>query len=121
MLARLANSSDVGCPDCPDCRDCGVCCYSTLETYVRVSGDDYARLGEDAEQWVKFVGNRAYLRMLDGHCAALQVAADRQSFFCNVYENRPEICRLLERGSRECQAERLDKAGRPSLDLAASC
>jgi uncharacterized protein len=85
---------------------------------VRVTGADYARLGDDAEQSVKFIGNRAYLRMLDGHCAALGIAADRRSFFCNAYENRPEVCRLLERGSRACQAERFDKADRPSLDLA---
>ena len=26
--------------DAPDCLHCGVCCFSDLETYVRVTGED---------------------------------------------------------------------------------
>ena len=31
--------------DSAACLHCGVCCFSRLETYVRVTGDDWTRLG----------------------------------------------------------------------------
>jgi hypothetical protein len=34
----------------PECLACGTCCFSNLEMYVRVSGDDHARLAERAEE-----------------------------------------------------------------------
>lgn len=98
-----------------DCLHCGVCCFSRLETYVRVMGDDWTRLGERAGQVAHFVANRAYMKMADGHCAALEVRrrADGQpEFFCTVYENRPQVCRDLARGSAECRGEREAKHGR---------
>lgn len=101
----------------PECLACGVCCFSEAEHYVRVSGDDYARLGDDAEALVSFDGHRAYLRMVDGHCAALVVEPDTERFFCSVYERRPQICRDLARGSAECAGERYTKGTRPPLAL----
>jgi Fe-S-cluster containining protein len=96
----------------PSCLRCGACCFSSLESYVRVSGDDHARLGEHAERLAHFVGNRCFMRMEDGHCAALVV--DREgSFVCTVYEQRPDTCRELARESSQCEAERLLKAERP--------
>lgn len=83
---------------------------------MRVSGEDWTRLGADAERLAQFVGHRAYLRMRDGHCAALEarVTADGvREFFCTVYERRPQVCRDLARGSPECEAERALKGGRP--------
>jgi len=97
-------------PDLPPCLACGVCCHSTLPTYVRVSGDDYARLGDDAERVTTFIGNRCYLRIEHGHCAALE--SDERGFPCGVYERRPATCRSLERGSPECLGEIASKAGR---------
>jgi Fe-S-cluster containining protein len=100
----------VNTPD--DCRHCGVCCFSTLESYVRVTGDDWTRLGEGAEQVAHFVGNRAFMRMREGHCAALELrhAEDgAEEFFCSIYERRPQICRDLARGSPECAGERAVK------------
>lgn len=83
---------------------------------MRVSGADWDRLGVDAERVAHFVGNRAYMQMSDGHCAALSIrpnAADGvREFFCTVYENRPQICRDLARGSAECEGELLSKAER---------
>jgi Fe-S-cluster containining protein len=96
-----------------DCQSCGACCFSSLETYVRVSGDDWMRLGSEAERVAHFIGNRAYLRMTDGHCAALIVIRPpdgRAHFACSIYDRRPEVCRDLARGSPACEAERLVKA-----------
>jgi len=106
----------VNTPD--DCRRCGVCCFSTLESYVRVSGDDWTRLGEAAEQVAHFVGNRAFMRMREGHCAALELRhADdgTAEFFCSIYERRPQICRDLARGSPECDGERAMKGSQLNL------
>jgi len=98
--------------DPPECLACGVCCFSQLDTYVPVSGDDHARLGDHAESLVIFKGTRAYMRMVDARCAALQL--DREGrFVCTVYDERPLVCRELARGSPECQGERATKADRP--------
>lgn len=87
----------------PACLDCGCCCHASLATYVRVSGDDHARLGEAAETLTFFEGNRCYMRMQDGHCAALDHIQGQ--YVCRVYETRPQVCRDLERGSPACEAE----------------
>lgn len=96
-----------------DCLSCGTCCFSDSETYVRVSGEDFARLGDRAGALVAWVGNRAYMQMRDGHCAALRVEAEAGSFLCTAYEVRPQICRDLERGSPECEGEIAAKGTRP--------
>lgn len=102
----------------PECLACGTCCFSTLERYVPVTGDDYLRLGEEeAERLVHWIGNRAYLRIEDGHCAALVVHAESGSFVCSTYETRPAICRELERGSSACRGEIATKGERPLLAL----
>lgn len=102
--------------DSAACLRCGVCCFSRLETYVRVRGEDWARLGADAEGMAHFTGHRAYMRMADGRCAALEAreAPDgAREHFCTIYERRPQICRDLARGSPQCEAERALKSGRP--------
>lgn len=81
--------------------------------YVRVTGADWARLGPVADALAHFIGHRAYMRMRDGHCAALECRRDaggRVDYFCTVYEKRPQLCRDLERGSPACHAERTAKA-----------
>jgi uncharacterized protein len=80
---------------------------------VRVHGDDYERLGAGAEALSHWLGNEVYMRMIDGHCAALRL--EGHAFVCSVYGNRPEICRSLERGSPACVSERFDKVGVRSL------
>jgi hypothetical protein len=104
-------------PPVPDCLACGVCCFSSLEAYVRVTGNDHARFGERAEELVRFDGNRAYMRMVDGHCAALRVEESLVRFFCSAYEVRPEVCRDLARGSGACLGEIATKHDRPLLAL----
>ncbi len=97
-----------------DCLRCGVCCFGDTPTFVRVSGDDWSRLGTEADRLAHFVENRAYMRMTEGHCAALAVRQDEAGsrvFFCTAYERRPQACRALGRGSPECAAELERKAG----------
>ena len=109
MMARYARPSLMGC------LECGTCCHSDLVTYVRVLGDDHARLGDDAERLSHFVGNRCFMRMEDGHCAALVV--EQGKFVCSVYAQRPEVCRALAEGSDACAAEIALKGTRPQQTL----
>lgn len=99
----------------PACINCGVCCFSKLASYVRVSGADWDRLGDEAEQVAHFIGHRAYMKMTDSHCEALkprQTPDGRMEFFCAVYEKRPQVCRDLARGSAACEGELAAKADR---------
>jgi len=98
-------------PHAPECLRCGACCFGDGERYVPVTGDDHARLGEAAERLTQFVGNRCYMRMEAGHCAALEITADGR-FVCTVYAERPATCRDLERGGPACQAELATKGER---------
>jgi len=98
-----------------DCLRCGVCCHGKTDTYVRVTGDDWERLGAEAERVAHFIGNRAFMKMAGGHCAALDVRAaadgsEAAEFFCSVYARRPQVCRDLGRGSPECEGELMRKA-----------
>ena len=105
--------SAVKTPD--DCQRCGVCCYSDSPEYVWVTGYDWTRLGDDAERLAHFIGTRAFMRMSGGHCGALEIRTTKEgarSFFCTIYERRPEICRALARGSPECLGELETKAAR---------
>lgn len=100
----------------PPCQSCGACCFSRLETYARVTGADYERLGELAAEVSSFVGNRCYMRMDDGHCG--QLGVDRAGrFVCNVYERRPEVCRELAHASPACAGERESKGVRAARGL----
>jgi uncharacterized protein len=103
--------------DSAACLRCGVCCFSNLDTYVRVTGDDWERLGPDADRVARFIGHRAYLRMNDGHCAALETRAGADGdaeHFCTIYARRPQVCRDLARGSPECEGELALKGTRPN-------
>jgi len=84
---------------------------------VVVTGDDYERLDDDAERYVTFLGQRARMRMDQGHCAALVVDRALRQFVCAVYERRPQVCRDLERGSPQCHGERATKGDRPPRAL----
>ena len=93
-----------------------MCCFSNSDTAIRVTGDDHERLGAAAEPLVHFVGNRAYMRIADGHCAALRVEPSGR-FVCTIYETRPDTCRDLERASPQCAAELHAKADRATASL----
>lgn len=75
---------------------------------MRVTGDDWARLGPEAGERAHFIGHRAFMRMRDGHCAALEIRRrpnGTSDFYCTLYDRRPQVCRTLERGSPECWGE----------------
>lgn len=101
----------------PECTRCGACCFSQNEEYLAVLGVDHERLGDDAERLTQFIGNRRYMRISSGHCAALVYHEERAEFLCSVYERRPDVCHWLERGSGQCAAERHQKKDRPLLML----
>ena len=88
---------------------CGACCYSEGAHHVRVTGDDWSRLGEDADRLAHFLGNQAFMKMdADAHrCAALVVTRGR--FVCSIYETRPATCRELARLSPACEGELVTK------------
>jgi Fe-S-cluster containining protein len=115
--ARVSAGAVAGAA-APECLACGTCCFSTSSEYVRVTGDDHARLGDDAERLTVFAGNRAYMRMEDGRCAALRIDARAGRFVCTVYERRPDACRDLGRGSSACRGELATKGDRPRRVLA---
>lgn len=104
---------------------CGTCCFSESERHARVTGDDHARMGDDADELVVFLGNQAFMRLsppVEGEairrCAALVLDAESGTFACRIYERRPEICRTLERGSPACMGELATKRTRPVRALA---
>jgi Fe-S-cluster containining protein len=99
----------------PECMACGVCCFSTLPEYVRVFGTDWDRMDDRARELTQFIGNRCYMRIEDGRCAALVIDPDAMRFRCSIYEMRPDCCRALERGTGACLGERHEKAERPLL------
>jgi uncharacterized protein len=105
-------------PNVPECLTCGVCCFSRLETFVRVTGDDYARLGQRAEELATFDGHRAYMRMTGGHCASLRLEPGSGELVCSTYETRPQACRDLARASSACLGEIASKRDRPIRALA---
>ena len=96
-----------------DCRACARCCFSQAYDHVRVFGCDWERMNEAAQAFTMWRDNRCYMRLEDGHCAALQVDADRGTLSCGIYEMRPDVCRSLDRGTSTCLGERHQKAGRP--------
>ena len=101
----------------PPCLSCGACCFSRLTEYVRVQGSDHALLAEQADALTHFIGNRCYMKMAEGHCAALVIELNTERFVCSVYATRPAVCRELERSSSECRAEIHEKGERPQALL----
>jgi Fe-S-cluster containining protein len=105
--------------DVPECVECGTCCFSTLPEYVRVFGGDWERMDDVAHTYVSFDGNRAFMRLEDGHCAALVLEPAGRRYVCAIYPVRPDVCRSLERGSGGCRGELHEKRERPLLAMEA--
>src|SRR5262245_35757118 len=103
----------------PECMDCGACCFSTLPEYVRVFGSDWDRMDDRAQGLTQFIENRAFMRMEDGRCAALEIDPLARRFRCSIYPMRPDCCRGLERGKGACLGELHEKADRPLLAVEA--
>jgi Fe-S-cluster containining protein len=101
-----------------DCLLCGSCCFSTLPEYIRVFGVDYDRMDDEAKAYTHFIGNRCFMKIEDGHCAALSVEPSGR-FVCRIYPMRPDVCSSLERGSGACAGELAEKRQRPLLAVEA--
>jgi uncharacterized protein len=101
----------------PACLGCGACCFSWLENYVPVTGADHGRIGARVDELTHFDGNRCYMNMHEGHCAALVIDPTTREFACSIYDLRPDTCRDLERGSAACRGEIHEKGDRPLLSL----
>jgi Fe-S-cluster containining protein len=83
-----------------DCLACGACCYGPDE-YVSVTALDLNRMsGRTQGRMVVKRRDRMFLKMVQGHCAALH--ARQGHFSCRMYAERPAPCRIVEPGSREC-------------------
>ena len=110
-----------------DCTRCAACCFSESVRHARVTGDDHARLGDDAESLVTWIGNTAFMRLEVGgssqaarglgRCAALAIDPVLGTFTCSIYARRPQVCRDLERGAGGCRGELASKADRPPRAL----
>ena len=110
-----------------DCTRCAVCCFSESLRHARVTGDDYTRLGDDAESLVAWIGNLAFMRLAPAgsspsspgpqRCAALAIDPVLGTFACSIYARRPQVCRDLERGGDACRGELATKADRPPRAL----
>lgn len=105
-----------------DCMRCGACCFSESARHARVTGDDHARLGDDAESLVTWIGNTAFMRLDEAshglrRCAALVIDPIVGTFACSIYARRPQVCRDLERGAGACRGELATKADRPPRAL----
>ncbi|EYF04929.1 YkgJ family cysteine cluster protein [Chondromyces apiculatus] len=100
-----------------DCTTCGACCFSTLPEYIRVFGIDHERMDDTAQALTHFVGNRCFMKIEDGHCAALRLDPVEGRFLCSIYAMRPDCCRALDRGSGACRGELHEKRERPLIAL----
>ncbi len=75
------------------------------EQYVSVTARDLDGMKAQTEQrFVRRVGDRLFLKMVHGRCAALR--ARQGHFSCRIYAQRPAVCHVVEAGSRECLTAR---------------
>ena len=103
-----------------DCRTCAACCAAELKLpfYVGLEPIDAERL---SPRWRERNTARAsILTKLDSTgrcvCVALRGTVGRRAS-CSIYQRRPDACRELLAGSRDCLRAR-EQAGLPTSDLA---
>ena len=101
-----------------DCRVCARCCFADSALHVQVFEIDLERMGPRARSFVDKSGAYGFMRFEDGHCVALGCDPTTGLFGCTIYEERPDVCRSLERGTSGCRYEHGAKAGRPDVMLA---
>jgi Fe-S-cluster containining protein len=93
-----------------DCQACAACCHGD-EGWVHVDAADDARVEGSAAlaRLVVLTRHGGYvkrsLKMIGGRCAALS-EPERGRWSCTVYDDRPTVCRDVERGSDACRAAR---------------
>ncbi|GKT11329.1 MAG: hypothetical protein ISEC1_P0292 [Thiomicrorhabdus sp.] len=77
------------------CSSCQASCCRLEVMLVTDTGVPDQYISSDA--W----GAQVMHQLDDGWCSAL----NRDTFLCNIYENRPLICREFAMGEFECQTE----------------
>ena len=100
-----------------DCRPCGRCCFDERAAYIPVFGVDLDRMGDRARSLVVEGRDHRSMRFDEGRCAALVIDPARRTFSCGIYDERPDVCRALARGSGACLEAWTEKAGRPDVAL----
>lgn len=100
----------------PECNACGICCTTDIEFgrggYVRLRSEDIDRLPEkyrlkvvmDSDPGVHRLGTKG-TPVTGYRCTALRGEPNR-STRCDIYDQRPKMCRAYERGSVDCRRER---------------
>jgi Fe-S-cluster containining protein len=79
------------------CSTCGRCCFGPRD-YVQIFDEDLPTLGDRLrDAFAVRSGSKRFMRMENGHCAALERSGDR--FRCAIYERRPLVCRVYEVGA----------------------
>lgn len=92
-----------------DCRSCGACCTPQRNdaVYVGVRPADLLRM---TRRFVaQHVAHDAILTKLDpvGRCVCVALRGTvGKRVSCSIYERRPDECRRLTVGSRECREAR---------------
>jgi uncharacterized protein len=85
----------------PECLDCGACCHTRNGRLVELLGADaitvptaYAELEDDGTAHMRMIEDPAHDCLV---CLALG-----SGNACQIYAQRPFLCREFERGSPEC-------------------
>ena len=115
-MSRAADRAAPGFPPA-DCQVCARCCFADSALHVQVFEVDLDRMSLETRAMVDRSGPYAFMRFEDGHCVALRCDPTTGHFACGIYDERPDVCRSLERGSSGCQHEHREKAGRPDVWL----
>lgn len=103
----------------PDCVTCGICCEMMLCVGVRpnedVAPEDYWDItieGKNGEITVD-----RYLRRDGKTLACQQLKKEDGKTVCNIYEQRPQMCRDFDAGSDKCHALRQAAGYEPFLSF----
>jgi Fe-S-cluster containining protein len=100
--------------DAVDCKTCGACCTAQpgVNAYVPVTALDRRRLPTKYQRKVQDVedGDTPFAlglkRFAERYaCVALKGTLGKD-ISCDVYSQRPDFCRALERGGDECLSRR---------------
>ena len=101
-----------------DCRDCSRCCFSTAADYIAIFECDWDRMTARARALTtRGLRGTRHMRFSHGGCEALGLDAAGHRIQCSIYEERPDVCRALERGTGDCREHYVEKAGRPDVAL----